>query len=78
MQMVQSPSKNAALASPKGKKQAVPKVMTFKQSRINYEWLKPEILGCPVKKQEKKIRSSSIIGEEEGHSRKTEFIQFAS
>jgi len=49
MLLVQSPSKNGGISSPKGKK-AGPKNMTFKQSRINYEWLNPEILGCKVKK----------------------------
>ena len=40
-QALQSPSK-------KQKKGQAPN-MTFKQSRINYEWIKPELLGCFVK-----------------------------
>lgn len=52
--------------------------MTFKQSRINYEWLKPELLGCTVKQRDTKKRSASILGDDEQPSRKSEFIQFAS
>lgn len=63
----------------KGKETKAAANMTFKQSRINYEWISPELFGCVVKSnKDKKKRSSSIMGEEECPSRKGEFIQFAS
>ncbi len=41
------------MGSPKGKSpkagKKAPVNMSFKQSRINYEWIKPELLGCIVK-----------------------------
>ena len=67
------------MGSPKGKSPKKGKEakanMTFKQSRINYEWIRPELFGCVVKSnKDKKKRSSSIMGEEECPSRKAEFI----
>ena len=54
-------------------------VFSYKQSRINFEWIKPELLGIEIEVTgEESNKRISTIGREVKVSIKSQFIKFAS
>ncbi|TNV84927.1 hypothetical protein FGO68_gene10736 [Halteria grandinella] len=51
---------------------------SYKQSRINYEWLVPELFGIRIKaRAESQTSRASLFGKDEKANKKSQFIQFA-